>query len=207
MTKKISYFSMVLFNIVFSFFLFFFILNGILFGLCFAASDKIPTIDYQIMRINIFGFSNNNGENTVSAHISILDMQGNDCAVIERSWNGSYLHVTFKTSEFYDKKYYFPEKIFNTDTTFYSDSLLNGNRGTKLTSYYLENKQCYLLGSESSFWQRKYMYLLAKFAFSPLSYIASGFSQKYSVDLSECETGIIYGIFIDSNGNISLKEQ
>lgn len=206
--KKILTF---VFNLFFSFVLLIFFINIIMFCKCLNVQLNLPYYEYQVMRIKIYGKSDNFQENTLSANISILDMQGNDCAVIERSWNANYLNVVFKTSEFNNQVFYFPEKIVSSDfslrSTSYSNSFVSRSNGTNLYKYYLDNFQCFLIGSGSSYKQRNDLYNLAKFALSPLAYFTKRHSKKYTVDLSECVTNKYYGIFVDSNNNLILREQ
>ena len=85
--------------------------------------------------------------------------------------------------------------------------LLAHKRGTNLLSYYLENNQCFLTGNRSSYLHRKNMFILARFAFSPMAAVASGFSSRYTVNLSECEPGKDYGVFTGSEDGLVLRLQ
>ena len=207
MMRKSARFFTVLFNVIFSFVLFFFVLNAVLFGLCFPAGTMLPLPEYQILRVNVLSKSQSFSGSSVSARIAILDMQGNDCAVIERSWNGDYLYLTFRTAEFNGKTFFFPEKIYGSESAVLKKSFGSHKRGTNLLSYYLENNQCFLTGNRSSYLHRKNMFILARFAFSPMAAVASGFSSRYTVNLSECEPGKDYGVFTGSEDGLVLRLQ
>ena len=51
------------------------------------------------------------------------------------------------------------------------------------------------------------MFILARFAFSPMAAVASGFSSRYTVNLSECEPGKDYGVFTGSEDGLVLRLQ
>lgn len=204
MRKSARFFSVVL-VVTFSFMLFFFVLNSILFGLCFPAAKHLSSLEYQILRIHILSSIDSDSERAVSARIAILDMEGNDCAVIERSWNGNYLFASFRTAKFDGKAFFFPDRIYSSETHPATKSIGARKGGTSLFPYYCEQKQCFLPGSRSAPASRRSMFFLARFAFSPLASVTSCFSEKYTVNLSECETDKDYGIFI-SGGALKLRE-
>lgn len=201
MKKSVRFFA-IMFNVIFSSVLFFFVLNSILFGLCFPAGKSLFSPEYQILRIHILGSIDSFSERAVSAKIAILDMEGNDCAVIERSWNGNYLFVSFRTAEFDGKTFFFPDRIYGSEAQTAKKSIGARKSGTRLFPYYTEQNQCFLPGSRSALTHRRNMFILARFAFSPLASVASGFSERYIVNLSECGTDKDYGIFVGSDGLI-----
>lgn len=199
MKKSVRFFA-IMFNVIFSSVLFFFVLNSILFGLCFPAGKSLFSPEYQILRIHILGSIDSFSERAVSAKIAILDMEGNDCAVIERSWNGNYLFVSFRTAEFDGKTFFFPDRIYGSENQAAKNTAGAEKGGTKLFPYYCEHKQCFLPGGRSSPADRRNMFVLARFAFSPLASVVSGFSGRYTVRLFECETDKDYGIFAGRGG-------
>lgn len=179
--------------------------NAIVFVRCFSAAKEIPPLNYQIMRVKFYGSSDGNGENTVSANFSILDLQGNDCAVIERSWKGSYLFLTFRTAEFLGRTFCFPEKIYGSKTIDGRGGSSFGTGGTCLYPYYIDGGECFLRGSAIPSRQRKKLFHLAKFAFSPLSLFLKGFSKKHIVNLSSLMTGETKAIYCNADGSVYVQ--
>lgn len=63
---------------------------------CLNAAASLPSnIPQEFLRIKIYGSSSDSDGNTVSGTFSIIDTNGNEIAVIERSWSGAYLAVEF----------------------------------------------------------------------------------------------------------------
>ena len=89
--KKIILILVILLNVIV------FVNLGIFFS-SMISSKKLSVYkdsQHEIMRIKIYGSSNSKDENFISGSFSIIDTNGNEIAVIERSWNGSYLVVEF----------------------------------------------------------------------------------------------------------------
>ena len=191
-----------IFNAVFASLL---ILFAVRFANCFGAAERLPAIErYEIMRILIYGTSVGADGETVSASVSILDTSGNECARIERSWRGSVLAVDFKSAEFSGKRFYFPCELYGREIVSASSPFFR-RRGTELFRYYNENKQCMLLGASSPFERRRDLYALARFALSPFSAFAAGFSRGYSADLAQCRAGVHYSVIVGTDGILKIE--
>ena len=194
-----------IFNAVFASLLILFIVFAVGFANCFGAAERLPAIErYEIMRILIYGTSVGADGETVSASVSILDTSGNECARIERSWRGSVLAVDFKSAEFSGKRFYFPCELYGREIVSASSPFFR-RRGTELFRYYNENKQCMLLGASSPFERRRDLYALVRFAFSPFSTFASGFSKDYSADLAQCRSGVYYSVIVGTDGTLKIE--
>lgn len=159
---------------------------------CYYFCNKVSQNEDQLCRIMLFGSSENPDGNTVSAKISILDKHGTEIATIERSWPDPYLAIDFKEAVFLNRKYFFPEFIYGVSTVGYGQNIFPGKTGSRLERYYIENFSC-LLGSTR--FQRKAFYYMHGFALN-----------KNTVNLSECENGIYYGIF-NQNGKLILRQE
>ena len=195
----------IIFNAVFTSLLAAFIVFAVGFANCFSAAERLPSIErYEIMRILLYGTSAGGDGETVSASVSILDTSGNECARIERSWRGSALAVDFKSAQFSGKRFYFPCELYGREIVSPSSALFR-RRGTELFRYYNENGQCMLLGDPSPFEGRRDLYALARFAFSPFSAFASGFSRGYSADLAQCRAGVYYSIIVGTDGTLKIE--
>lgn len=203
MKEKKYAFTFILFNAAFSFFIIFFIVNAIRFAGCFSAAENVLQTDSQIMRIKLY----NSGDESVSAVVSILDTDGSDCAVIERSWHGTFLAADFMCASFSGKNFYFPKQIYGLSNISAANStrLTGGSRGTYLFPYYNENSLC-LLAGKSRPASEKALYKISSFAFNPAAAVAAGFVSKISVNLAGLENGKYYGIFTE-NGNLVLREE
>ena len=194
-----------IFNAVFASLLILFIVFAVRFANCFGAAERLPAIErYEIMRILIYGTSVGADGETVSASVSILDTSGNECARIERSWRGSVLAVDFKSAEFSGKRFYFPCELYGREIVSASSPFFR-RRGIELFRYYNENKQCMLLGASSPFERRRDLYALVRFAFSPFSTFASGFSKDYSADLAQCRSGVYYSVIVGTDGTLKIE--
>ena len=194
-----------IFNAVFASLLILFIVFAVRFANCFGVAERLPAIErYEIMRILIYGTSVGADGETVSASVSILDTSGNECARIERSWRGSVLAVDFKSAEFSGKRFYFPCELYGREIVSASSPFFR-RRGTELFRYYNENKQCMLLGASSPFERRRDLYALARFALSPFSAFAAGFSRGYSADLAQCRAGVHYSVIVGTDGILKIE--
>ena len=153
MNEKKYTFTFIIFNAAFSLFIIFFIVNVIRFAECFSAAENIFQTDSQIMRIKLY----NSGDESVSAVVSILDTDGSDCAVIERSWHGTFLAVDFICASFSGKFFYFPKQIYGLPniSSLNSSRITSGSRGTYLFPYYNENSLCLLAGKLRPFSEKK----------------------------------------------------
>ena len=157
----------------------------------------------EYLRIKIYGSSYNDDGNTISGNFAIINENGLEIAVVERSWSGSYLAVDFKELKMSDKTFSFPEKIYGREHMLqYSHK---PNKGTSLGKYYNENGEFILLGVNSTKMLRKKYYKIASFALGK-----NIFSLKYkktvTIDLSSCINGKYYSIVRVPSGNYLLRE-
>ncbi len=194
-----------------SFFLLIFLIAGVIFAISFfkflsvkktiSALPEYSSEEY--LRIKIYGSSYNDDGNTISGNFSLINENGLEIAVIERSWSGPYLAVDFKEIKMADKSFSFPEKIYGRDELLqYSHK---PNKGTSLGKYYNENGEFILLGNNSTKMLRKKYYKIASFALGK-----NIFSLKYkktvTIDLSSCINGKYYSIVRVPSGNYLLRE-
>ena len=167
---------------------FYIIYSGFIYSIVYTSAKKLPCLDdKEVMRIKLFGSSISEDGNTVSAVFSIIDTNGNEMAVIERSWNGNYLTIDFYKTNISGKNFFFPSAIYG------KEEMLAGPRRTRQTSlsrYYDENKECLLLGFGSTKKQRQLLYNISSFSNGHFKVLRIGRVKKISTDLSFCQTGI-----------------
>ncbi len=201
--------GMVLFNLFFSAVLFFFLVNVMLFASAFSASERLECPSFQIARIMLYGNSGPCGADSVSGRLAILDTSGGEVAVIERSWAGFYLSMEFLQADFYGKKYYFPYRVKGTDVIMESRAVFGKKRGTYLYPYFIEGGRCLLFGGngESDQYVQRELFKIARVAKNPAARCLSKISGHIEVNLSHCESGVHYGVFIDEKGNLSLARE
>ena len=159
---------------------------------CYYFVQKIPQDNDQILRVMLFGSSENPEGETVSAKISVLDRSGAEIAVIERSWPQLYLAVTFRSASFLNKTYFFPERIYGTNSVSVNQNILERKSSSYFVRYFVKNHQCFL-GTDD--FQRKGLYRIFYFALN-----------KTTVNLSSCETGKNYGVFAE-NGKLIVRSE
>lgn len=159
---------------------------------------------YEIMRIKIYGSSVSKDGNTISGTFSLIDANGNEIAVIERSWNGSYLGVEFCKIKLNGQYFLFPEKIFGKEKVI--EQKKDSKRGTKLRKYYTENRECLLLGNDSTKSQRRALYNISLLGIKYLTFLHFHFVEYFTINLSECKTNRYYSITCDKNGNLFVSE-
>lgn len=204
MKQKSVSIGIIILNLVFSFFIFYFISNFIWLFCCLNYSNSIYLPDnYEIMRIKIYGSSDFSTNETVSANISILNTDEVECAVIERSWSGTSIAIDCFS---FNNKFFFPKKIYGTNYDSEKGKFSSGRKGTLLTPYYLENNKCILLGFGFSDNQMENLHSIVKYSLSKFSSFLGVFSKKVIIDLSRCEIGKIYSVIVNPNGNIILLE-
>lgn len=174
------------------------------FFLCFNAAKRLPNvIQYPLMRVVVFGSSYEKDTATVSARISLLDSDSTEFAVIERSWKGTSLSVSFLSSSFSGKKIWFPFKVYGND--FSNQEFFNKSRGTKLFSYYNENGESLLFGKNNSTKTKKDFFLLATYALISRFKPTNKYSEEKIINLSECETGVSYTIYTGFDGRLFIQ--
>lgn len=164
------------------------------------ASEKIDLRDYQPVEIQIFGVSETDISSSISAKISIKDLDGNECATIERSWNGSSLEIDFIGIQEGNRKYWFPKTIRAME----HGEEIEKDKGLDLKKYYFIENRCLLAGKNEA--KQRELFKIARFAFSPLCITKYSFIDKKTVRLSSCKNFVPYGIFCDSEGKLFLSE-
>lgn len=158
------------------------------------SAKHAPSIQQQeLLRFKIYGssYSNSDGD-TISANFSIVDANGNDIAVIERSWPGLYLSVEFNKVYLCGKTFIFPSGVFGREQIIIGRNYKK--KSTSLEKYYDEGIECLLYGFGSTLKNRHHLYIISLFANSKIPVIDLGFRTKISVDLSKCEVGRYYSI-------------
>lgn len=203
MKKNKSYKNLLFFFLIliclYSFFTGFIYLN------CFYASHQFnKNIDQEFLRIKIYGSSDSPDGNTVSGTFSIIDTNGNEIAVIERSWSGSYLAVDFAQIKINGKYFVFPNRVFGKNRII--EDKKERKKGTVLDKYYNDYGQCMLLGYGSTLKDRTSLYKISILANNKYHLINFGVNSTYTVDLSNCKTNTYYSIKYNHDGNISLSE-
>lgn len=183
--------------------------NAVGFVRCFRAAELAEAGAYQLMRIVVYGSSLSAEGETVSANISILDAEGNDCAVIERSWNGTSLSVDFVRAEFSGRRFFLPLAVRASGAAAVRPRLPRAASGSSsLMHYYLKDGRCCLPGSGGSDAGRKALFQSARFVLNPLSLaFRLGYASRCSVSLAQCGSGAYYGIFVEDGGRLELREQ
>ncbi len=173
--------------------------------LCVNSSATMPeNIPQEFLRINIYGSSSMENNNTVSGKFAIIDSKGNEIAEIERSWRGSYLAVEFSQLKINSKFYVFPYRIYGKNRII--EERAERRKGTYLERYYNDYGQCMLLGYDSTFGERRKLYRLAVFALQKYPLINFGLTTNYTVDLSGCKPDKYYSISCKSNGEFVISE-
>ncbi len=165
--------------------------------------SRVTPDNYQVLRIILFGSTDNPEGESVSASVSLLDRSGMEFAVIERSWPKEFLAIDFADVDFSGHNYYFPEKIYGTNSVVSRNTFLKKKQGTNLIHYYMENGACLFGTSET---ERKNLFRLGSFAFNPLSFVFYGIKKRYTVNLSLCSPGTYYGIYVE-DGSLVLKKE
>ena len=164
-------------------------------------SQNIPQ---EFLRIKIYGSTSEFEGNTVSGTISIIDSNGNEIAVIERSWSGSYLAVEFARVSSGGKYFVFPSRIYGKNRII--EERRERFHGTLLEKYYDDYNQCMLLGYGSTLRQRKLLYRIAAFATGKYKIPTFGLVKRFSIDLSGCRPDRYYSISFDENGSYFVEE-
>lgn len=196
-----------IFFTIFTLIVFLFVLSVINYISCLKSSQKLSFYsnnNHEIMRIKIYGSSTSKEGNTISGTFSIINMNGNEIAVIERSWNGSYLVVEFCKIRIKGQCFVYPFKIFGKKNIM--DTKKDSKKGTKLRKYYTENRECLLLGNDSTKSQRKALYNISLLGMKYLSLLNFYFTDFCTIDLSECKTNRYYSITYDKNGKLFVSE-
>lgn len=172
---------------------------------CINAQMSLPSnIPQEFLRIKIYGSSSDSDGNTVSGTFSIIDSNGNEIAVIERSWSGSYLAVEFSRVGADGKYFVFPSRIYGKNRII--EERRERSKGTQLEKYYDDYGQCMLLGYGSSLKARKKLYRIAAFATGKYRLPAFGLITRFSIDLSACRPDRYYSISFSADGDYVVSE-
>ena len=172
---------------------------------CLDAAASLPeNIPQEFLRIKIYGSSSDQDGNTVSGTFSIIDSNGNEIAVIERSWSGSYLAVEFARIGSRGKYFVFPSRIYGKNNII--EERRERSHGTLLEKYYDDYGQCMLLGYGSSLKERKKLYRIAAFATGKYFIPSFGFVTRFSIDLSGLRPDKYYSISFTEKGNYLVEE-
>lgn len=168
----------------------------------FYSAKKIDSFNNtEFLRIKIYGSSSLPDGNTISGTFSIIDSKGAEIAVIERSWQGSYLAVEFLTVNIFNKSFSFPSSIYGKEKIL--DNKKSKKNGTTLEKYYNENGKCFLVSLRNS---QRALYNICSFAQEKIPLVDFGINKKTTIDLSNCEFNKYYSIAQDSRGNFILQE-
>lgn len=164
-------------------------------------SQNVPQ---EFLRIKIYGSSGLNNSGTVSGTFSIIDSNGNEIAVIERSWSGSYLSVEFARVGIDGKYFVFPSRIYGKNRII--EERRERSHGTLLEKYYDDYGQCMLLGYGSTLDARKKLYKIAAYATGKYPVPAFGLVTRFSIDLSGCRPDRYYSISFSADGDYVVEE-
>lgn len=185
--------------------IFYILINCYVYLSCFNAAYQLnQNAEQEFLRIKIYGSSSTTEGNTVSGTFSIIDSNGNEIAVIERSWSGAYLSVDFAQVKLNDKYYVFPVKVFGKNRIIEERS--ERKKGTALEKYYNDYNQCMLLGFGSTLKDRKNLYKISVLATKKFPVINLGLTTTYSLDLSNCKTNTYYSISYKQDGRLTIQE-
>ena len=168
---------------------------------CWNSAASLPSnIPQEFLRIKIYSTT----EDTVSGTFSIIDSNGNEIAVIERSWSGSYLAVEFAGLSVNNRYFFFPARIYGKNRII--EDRKERSKGTFLEKYYNDYGQCMLLGYGSSLKQRKRLYNISAFATGKYKVPTFGLVKRFSIDLSSCRPDIYYSISFDKDGLFKIEK-
>lgn len=198
--------GVVIFNLLFSLVLVIFFVNVVIFMGCFSAGERVNPVATELVRLVVYGSSEREGLNTVSARISLLDMSGNEISVIERSWLGSYLFVEFMCADIYGKRYYFPYMVKGTETVAEKGSFSIKRKGTCLFPYFIDNGRCFLY-SQTDERSKKDLYMISRLSKNPIAFYLTKNAFRVNVSLARCESGAYYGIYLGEDGKLILKNE
>ncbi len=183
---------------------------------CWNAAFSLPSnVPQEFLRIKIYGSSYNSEtgsdgnvmgvvSGTISGSFSIIDSNGNEIAVIERSWSGSYLAVEFARVSIDSKNFIFPSRIYGKNQII--EVKRERTHGTLLEKYYDDYGQCMLLGYGSSLQQRKKLYKISSFATGKYKIPTFGLASHFSIDLSGCKPDRYYSISFNKDGVCQVEE-
>lgn len=161
---------------------------------CFSEAQLVPEIgEYPMVRVLFYG----SGRTSVSARFSLYDTAGREFSVIDRSWTAQSLSMDFTTATFSGRTFVFPFRIRPSEAE---------RGGTRLSPYYLDRRQCMLLGVPCTARQKLAMFRLAVFALTATARFESRFSVVQTVNLASCVMGRTYDIMVGADGSLRLVE-
>ncbi len=177
----------------------------------YSCSNAVQEIDRNIqtnteeyLRIRLFGMTYSEDGNTVSGNFSIMNTNGNEIAVIERSWNGSYLAVEFVELNMQNKSFIFPLRIYGRNTII--ENHPDKKKITTLDKYYNDAGLCLLAGVYASPENKRNLYKISRFAVKRHLLFDHKYKKIITVDLSSCVRGVDYSIVKNRNGQLELIE-
>lgn len=198
--------GVVIFNLLFSLVLVIFFVNVVIFMGCFSAGERVNPVATELVRLVVYGSSEREGLNTVSARISLLDTSGNEISVIERSWLGSYLSIEFMCADIYGKRYYFPYMVKGTETIAEKGSFSIKRKGTCLFPYFIDNGRCFLYARTDERSQKDF-YMISRLSKNPVAFYLTKNAFRTDVNLARCENGAYYGIYSLEDGKLVLERE
>ena len=198
-----NYIKKKLFQLFKALLVFYIIYSGFICTRVFLSAKKVTFYSSELVRIMLFGSSTNEDGSTVSARISIIDSNGSETAVIERSWSGNYLCINFYKARLCKKNFFFPVEIYGKKQMMENQHF---PVTTSLSRYYDENQECHLLGSSSTKKNRQRLYNISSFANGKSKVFKIGKVQKITVDLSWCQTDSYYSISVGKDDELVLKK-
>ena len=158
-----------------------------------AASQLVsPFESYDMVHVLLYGYD----RDTVSGRIMLYARDGTPVADIERSWNADALMLEYAEVNFDQQQYCFPYRIC-TNTS-------GRNRGLRLYSYYLRNKECKLCGERTGKKIKQQYYAIARFANARLLPLFYSCRTIRTVSLSVCTPGTEYEIHFLQDGSASI---
>lgn len=169
-----------------------------------SANNSYEIQNQEFLHFTIYGSSTSEEGNTVSARFSIIDTKGNSITEIERSWSGNYLAVEFNQAKLDGKYFIFPSRIFAKDRIIEGDK--KRKQGTQLEKYYEDNRECILLGKNSTKKNREDLYIISRFTNKNYYVPTFGFVNTYILDLSNCEADCFYTISCNNSGKLTLQK-
>jgi len=197
----------IILKVISAFFSIYFLYCGIIYIQLFISSRYLKDLKPQeLLRFKIYGFSynDNDTDNTISATFSLTDANGNEFAIIERSWKGNYLALNFKQLKIGKSIYFFPISIYGKKNII--ESKKETHKVIKLSKYYNEDFKCLFLPYNFPEIQQKNLFTLSAFTTGFYKIPTFYFVKNKRIDLSDCKTGIYYTISQNYNNDLILNK-
>lgn len=181
------------------------LLNCYVYLVAFSSSHQLNlNQEKELLRIKIYGSSDTGEGSTVSGTFAIIDSNGNEIAVIERSWSGAYLAVDFVQVNLNGKNYIFPSRIFGKQRII--EVRKERKSGIFLEKYYNDYRQSMLLGYGSTLKDRRNLYNISLLANKNIPILNLGTTTIHTMDLSDCKTNTFYSISFTREGRFLIQE-